>query len=103
MKIDGKVIFAKIISMTDVSKDNSLSNHFNVYQVAAAESEFKEQAILRIPKLINDSRNQASLTFERNEKEIRFPLRLEHFIHDTSKENQSNPECVTYKKPSNEQ
>ena len=88
MKIDGKVIFAKIISMTDVSKDNSLSNHFNVYQVAAAESEFKEQAILRIPKLINDLSNQASLTFKIDQENIHCILKLESLI---------------YKKPSNEQ
>ena len=88
MKIDGKATFARIKSMTGVGKDNSLGDHFDVYQVAVGPLGCKGQATLRIPKLINDLSNQASLTFKIDQKNIHFPLKLESLI---------------YKKPSNEQ
>ena len=88
MKIDGKATFARIKSMTGVGKDNSLGDHFDVYQVAVGPLGCMGQATLRIPKLINDLSNQASLTFKIDQKNIHFPLKLESLI---------------YKKPSNEQ
>lgn len=88
MKIDGKATFARIKSMTGVGKDNSLGDYFDVYQVAVGPLGCMGQATLRIPKLINDLSNQASLTFKIDQKNIHFPLKLESLI---------------YKKPSNEQ
>ena len=88
MTIEGKATFARIKSMTGVGKDNSLGDHFDVYQVAVGPLGCMGQATLRIPKLINDLSNQASLTFKTDQKNIHFPLKLESLI---------------YKKPSNEQ
>ena len=81
MKIGGKATFARIKVVTGVA-NNSLGNHFDVYQVAVGPLGCMGQATLRIPKLINDLSNQASLTFERNQKNIHFPLKLESLIYE---------------------
>ena len=88
MKIDGKATFARIKSMTGVGKDNSLGNHFDVYQVAVGPLGCMGQATLRIPKLINDLSNKASLTFQRDQKNIYFPLNLESLIYKKSSNEQ---------------
>ena len=88
MKIDGKATFARIKSMTGVGKDNSLGDHFDVYQVAVGPLGCMGQATLRIPKLINDLSNQASLTFKIDQKNIHCILKLESLIYKKSSNEQ---------------
>jgi hypothetical protein len=82
MKIAGKDTFARIkATSAGVAKNNSLDNLFDVYELAVGPLGCMGEATLRIPKLINDLSNQASLTFKRD-KNILFPLKLESLIYE---------------------
>ena len=82
MKIGGKATFARIKVVTGIA-NNSLGNHFDMYELAVGPLGCMGKATLRIPKLINDLSNQASLTFKRD-KNILFPLKLESLIYEKS-------------------